>query len=152
MHRESNLITVQQDATYSVYYISVGSSTCFGCCYIFNILLYVFKNTTFNHPPLFYIPYSSRLVTFPPPPRDGTTARGGPWPPLQYSSRSLGSLLYLSIRLYPSFSGPWTRHPAISFLVFLFVLLHTAFLSASFLGLRCLAFFLYAQVILFFDI
>ena len=31
MHRESNLITVQQDATYSVYYISVGSSTCFGC-------------------------------------------------------------------------------------------------------------------------
>ena len=31
MHRESNLITVQQDATYSVYYIPVGSSTCFGC-------------------------------------------------------------------------------------------------------------------------
>ena len=31
MHRESNLITVQQDATYSVYYISAGSSTCFGC-------------------------------------------------------------------------------------------------------------------------
>ena len=28
---ESNLITVQQDATYSVYYISVGSCTCFGC-------------------------------------------------------------------------------------------------------------------------
>ena len=27
----SNLITVQQDATYSVHYISVGSSTCFGC-------------------------------------------------------------------------------------------------------------------------
>ena len=26
-----NLITVQQDATYSVYYISVGSPTCFGC-------------------------------------------------------------------------------------------------------------------------
>ena len=26
-----NLITVQQDATYSVYYISVSSSTCFGC-------------------------------------------------------------------------------------------------------------------------
>ena len=26
-----NLITVQQDATYSIYYISVGSSTCFGC-------------------------------------------------------------------------------------------------------------------------
>jgi len=30
VHRESNL-NVQQDATYSVYYISVGSSTCFGC-------------------------------------------------------------------------------------------------------------------------
>ena len=28
--RESNLITVQQDATYSVYYVSVGSCTCFG--------------------------------------------------------------------------------------------------------------------------
>ena len=26
-----NIIIVQQDATYSVYYISVGSSTCFGC-------------------------------------------------------------------------------------------------------------------------
>jgi len=26
-----NLIIVQHDATYSVYYISVGSSTCFGC-------------------------------------------------------------------------------------------------------------------------
>jgi len=26
-----NLITLQQDATYSVYYISVGSSTCFRC-------------------------------------------------------------------------------------------------------------------------
>jgi len=25
-----NLLTVQQDATYSVYYISVRSSTCFG--------------------------------------------------------------------------------------------------------------------------
>jgi len=31
VHRESNLITVQQKATYSVCYISVGSSTCFGC-------------------------------------------------------------------------------------------------------------------------
>ena len=31
VHRESNLIIVQQDATYSVYYISVDSSTCFGC-------------------------------------------------------------------------------------------------------------------------
>jgi len=28
---ESNLITVQQDATYSVYYISAGNSTCSGC-------------------------------------------------------------------------------------------------------------------------
>jgi len=26
-----NVIIVQQDATYSVYHISVGSSTCFGC-------------------------------------------------------------------------------------------------------------------------
>jgi hypothetical protein len=33
-------------------------------------------------------------------------------------------LLCLSIHLHPSFSGPWTHHPAISFLVFLFVLLH----------------------------
>ena len=66
---------------------------------------------------------------------DGATARGGPWPPLQYASRSLGPLLCLSIRLYPSFSGPWTRHPAISFLVFLFVLLHTAFRTASFFGI-----------------
>ena len=64
----------------------------------------------------------------------GATARGGPWPPLQYASRSLGPLLCLSIRLYPSFSGPWTRHPAISFLVFLFVLLHTTFRTASFFG------------------
>jgi len=31
VHRESNLIIFQQDATYSVYYISVGTSTCFGC-------------------------------------------------------------------------------------------------------------------------
>jgi len=31
VHRESNLIIDQQDATYSVYYISVGSSTYFGC-------------------------------------------------------------------------------------------------------------------------
>jgi hypothetical protein len=31
VHRESDLITVQQEATYSVYYISVGSSTCFRC-------------------------------------------------------------------------------------------------------------------------
>ena len=82
----------------------------------------------------------------------GATARGGPWPPLQYASRSLGSLLCLSIRLYPYFSGPWTRHPAISFLVFLFVMLHTAFRTASFLGLLCLAFFLYAKAILFFGI
>ena len=31
VHRKSNLITVQQDADYSVYYISVRSSTCFAC-------------------------------------------------------------------------------------------------------------------------
>jgi len=29
--RSENLIIVQQDVTYSVYYIFVGSSTCFGC-------------------------------------------------------------------------------------------------------------------------
>ena len=69
-----------------------------------------------------------------PPPPDGATARGGPWRPLQYASRSLGSLLYLSIHLSPSFSGPWARHPAISFLAFLFVLLHTALRTASFFG------------------
>ena len=74
------------------------------------------------------------------PPPGGATARGGPWPPLQYGSRSLGSLLYLSIRLYPSFSGPWTRHPAISFLVFLFVLLHTTYVPSTrpaICGVRC---------------
>ena len=27
VHRESNLLTVQQDATYSVYYISVGTTS-----------------------------------------------------------------------------------------------------------------------------
>jgi len=31
MYRESNLTIFQLDATYSVYYITVGSSTCFGC-------------------------------------------------------------------------------------------------------------------------
>ena len=31
VHRESNLITVQKEVTYSAYFISVGSSTCFGC-------------------------------------------------------------------------------------------------------------------------
>jgi len=31
MNCDLNLIIVQQDATYSVYYISVGSSTRFGC-------------------------------------------------------------------------------------------------------------------------
>ena len=59
---------------------------------------------------------------------------GGPWPPLQYASRPLDSLLCLSFRLHPSFSGSWTRHSAISFLVFLFVLLHTAFRTTYFLG------------------
>jgi hypothetical protein len=52
-------------------------------------------------------------------------------------------LLCLSICLFPSFSGPWTHHSAISFLVFLFILLHTAFRTTSFLGLRRLVFFLY---------
>jgi len=82
----------------------------------------------------------------------GATARGGPWAPLQYASKPLDPLLCLSIRLSPSFSGPWTRHPAITFLVFLFVLLHTAFRTTSFLELRCLAFFLCDQAIVFFGI
>ena len=82
---------------------------------------------------------------------DDATARGGPWPPLQYASKPLDPLLCLSIRLFPSFSGPWTRHPSISFLVVLFVLLHTAFCT-SFLELRCLAFFLCDQAIVFFVI
>jgi len=33
MNRELNVITVQQDVTYSVCYISAGSSTCFGWCW-----------------------------------------------------------------------------------------------------------------------
>ena len=44
---------------------------------------------------------------------DGTTARGGPSPLLQYTSKLLDPLLCFSIHLFPSFSGPWTRHPAI---------------------------------------
>jgi hypothetical protein len=36
----------------------------------------------------------------------GTTAQGGPLPPLQYISKHLNTLLYLSIHLFPSFSGP----------------------------------------------
>jgi hypothetical protein len=51
----------------------------------------------------------------------GATARGGPWPPFQSACKPLDPLLYFSIRLFPSFSGPQTRHPAISFLVFLCV-------------------------------
>src|SRR5215469_8145962 len=82
----------------------------------------------------------------------GATAQGGPWPPLHYASKLLDPLLYLSIHLFPSFSGLWPCHPAISFSVFLFVLLHTAFRTASFLGLQCLAFFLYDQAIIFFGI
>ena len=63
---------------------------------------------------------------------NGATAPGGPWPPLQYASKPLDPLLCLSVRLFPSFSGPWTRHPTISFLVVLFVLLHTAFRTTFF--------------------
>jgi hypothetical protein len=48
---------------------------------------------------------------------DGATARGGPWPLLQYAPKPLDPLLCLSIHLFLSFSGAWTRHPAISFLV-----------------------------------
>ena len=76
---------------------------------------------------------------------------GGPWPPLQCASKPLDSLLCLSIHLNPSSSGPWTRDPATSFLVFLFVMLHTAF-HTSFLELRCLAFFLCDLATVFFGI
>jgi len=70
---------------------------------------------------------------------DGATARSGPWPPLHYATKSLDPLLCLSIRLIPSFSGPWTRHPAISF--FGLPLRHVAysFPYNIFLVLRCLA-------------
>ena len=64
-------------------------------------------------------------------PPDGATAWGAP---VQCASRSLDSLLCLSIHLNPSSSGPWTRHPATSFLAFLF-LLHTAFRTTSFFGI-----------------
>jgi hypothetical protein len=82
---------------------------------------------------------------------DGAAARRGPWPPLQYASKPLDPLLCPSIRLFPSLSGPWTRHPAISFLVFLFVLSHTAF-RTSFSEMCCLAFLLYDQAIVLFGI
>jgi len=70
-------------------------------------------------------------------PPDGAKARGGPWPPLQCASRPLDSLLCLSIHLNPSSSGPWTRHPATSFLAFLFILLHTAFRTSFFFFWNC---------------
>ena len=38
------------------------------------------------------------------PPPDGATARGGPWPPLQYASRPLGSLLSLSLHSFTPIS------------------------------------------------
>jgi len=83
---------------------------------------------------------------------DGATAQGGPWSPLQWASKPILPLLCPSIRLFPSFWGLWTRHPTISFLVFLFVLLHTIFYATSFLELQCLALFLYDQAIIFFCI
>ena len=49
--------------------------------------------------------------------------------------KPLDSLLCLSIHLNLSSSAPWTRHPATSFLAFLFVLLHTAFRTTSFFGI-----------------
>ena len=75
----------------------------------------------------------------------GATAQGGPSPPLQYASKPLDPLLCLSIHLFPSFLGPWTRHPAISFSVFLFVLLHTAFRTTSFFGIAvsCICIIIY---------
>jgi hypothetical protein len=36
----------------------------------------------------------------------GATARGGPWPPLQYISKPLDPPLYPTTRLFPTFLGP----------------------------------------------
>ena len=60
-----------------------------------NNLFYVpgFETRTVHS--LVWSPHRHRCL----PPPDGATARGGPWPPLQYASKSLGSLLYLSIFL-----------------------------------------------------
>ena len=44
----------------------------------------------------------SLLCSLPPP--DGATARDGPWPPLQYASRPLGSMLSLSPFVYTHLS------------------------------------------------
>ena len=81
-------------------------------------------------------------------PPDGAKARGGPWPPLQCASRPLDSLLCLSIHLNPSSSGPWTRHPATSFLAFLFVLLLTAF-RTNFTSTIITIFFINVYMVLF---
>ena len=83
---------------------------------------------------------------------DGATARGGPWPPLQCASRPLDSLLCLSPFVYthlsqvhghvfqPSYFWSSSSSCCIQLSVHLF------------LGLRCLAFFLYDQAIVFFGI
>jgi len=88
---------------------------------------------------------------------DGATGRGGPWPPLQYASKPLDTLLSLSlsIRLFPSFSGPLTLNPAISFFCLPLRLVAYSFPYIFFFGgggLRCLAFFQYDQAIVFFGI
>jgi len=62
------------------------------------------------------------------------------------ASRSIALSLHSFIA---SFLSPWTRHPANSFLVFLFVLLHTAFLTTSLLYLQCPVYFLCDQAIVF---
>ena len=49
--------------------------------------------------PVLYQYYPSFFPSFLP---NGTTARGGPCPPLQHASKLLGSLLYPSIRWRPS--------------------------------------------------
>ena len=53
--------------------------------------------------------------------------------------------------VYSHLSQVRGRHPAISFLVLLIVLLHTAF-RTSFSELRCVAFFPYDQAIVFFGL
>ena len=82
MHRESNLIIAQEDATlfsllhfcrqlYMFRVLTPIISSSYICNYSFwhwstAIVVYIFKNTAFNHPPILYIyiSYPSMLVTF----------------------------------------------------------------------------------------
>jgi len=131
---------------------SSTAEICKSSWFVYKHLLYILENDDAREGKDTIITLEESLVSlYPLPPPDGATARGGPWPPLQCASKPLDSLLCLSIHLNPSSSGPWTHHTATSFLVFLFVLLHTAF-RTSFLELRCLAFFLCDLATIFFGI